>query len=128
MDKNEPQTWNVTENRFRTILILLRTAGVPININNGSVLRSIYNALMAINAYAMFIAICAEIIIHSDDLKNFMKTCRILNASSTVYWIHFNLRYITFISRNYIVTQWLRDYFKHKTQSQCKTAGASIIM
>jgi hypothetical protein len=93
MGKKESHACGVTENRFRTILILLRTAGVPININNGSLLRSIYNALMTINAYAMFIAICAEII-RSDDLKNFMKTFRILNASSTVYWIHLNLRYI----------------------------------
>jgi hypothetical protein len=119
MDKNEPQTWNVTENRFRTILMFLRIGGVPINTKNASLLHTTYNALMAINAYAMYMGICTDIIIHRDDLKNFMKTFGILSASSTIYWADLNLRYIIqrnmllqwyriFMSRYYI--QWLSGY------------------
>jgi hypothetical protein len=93
MDKNEPQTWNVTENRFRTILMFLRIGGVPINTKNASLLHTTYSALLAINAYALYVAIYAEIIIHNDDLKTFMKTFRILNSTSFSFWLHLNLRY-----------------------------------
>jgi hypothetical protein len=102
MDKNEPQTWNVTENRFRTVLMFFRIGGVPINTKNASLLHTTYNAVFAINAYALYFAFYAEIIIHSDDVKNFMKTFRILNSSTFLYWLHLNLRYIliTECSRN----------------------------
>jgi hypothetical protein len=49
---------------------------------------------MAINAYALYIAIYMEIILKKDDLKSFMKTFRILNSSSFLFWLHLNLRYI----------------------------------
>jgi prenyltransferase beta subunit len=93
-NRKEPQMCDVTENRFRTVLTFLRIGGVPINTKNAPVLHSTYNALMAINAYAMYIAIHMELIIQNDDLKNFMKTFRIWNAGSMVYWLHLNLRYI----------------------------------
>jgi hypothetical protein len=93
MDKNEPQTLAVTGNRFRAVLMFLRIGGVSINTKNASLMHTAYNALLAINAYALYVAIYAEII-HNNDLKTFMKTFRILNSSSFLYWLHLNLRYI----------------------------------
>jgi CRISPR/Cas system-associated protein endoribonuclease Cas2 len=93
-NRKEPQMCDVTENRFRAVLMFLRIGGVPINTKNASVLHSTYNALMAINAYALYIAIYMEIILNNDDLKSFMKTFRVLNSSTFLYWLHLNLRYI----------------------------------
>jgi hypothetical protein len=92
MNTKEPQVCDVTENRFRTVLTFLRMAGVPINMKHVSTLHSSYNALLAINAYALYLAFYMDIIIHNDDLKNFMKSFRILISSSVSYWVHFNLR------------------------------------
>ncbi|PNF24012.1 hypothetical protein B7P43_G08632 [Cryptotermes secundus] len=91
MKKKETQACDVTENRFRTILTLLRMAGVPINMKKVSILNSIYNVFTAINGYAMYLAFYVDIIIHNDDLKNFMKTFRVLTATSQLYWLHLNL-------------------------------------
>jgi hypothetical protein len=73
-NRKEPQMCDVTENRFRAVLMFLRIGGVPINTKNASVLHSTYNALIAINAYALYVAIYMEIILNNDDLKSFMKT------------------------------------------------------
>ncbi|PNF24013.1 hypothetical protein B7P43_G08633 [Cryptotermes secundus] len=91
MSKKETQACEVTENRFRTILMFLRMAGVPINMKKVSIPNTIYNVLIAINCYAMYLAFYMDIIIHNDDLKNFMKTFRVVNASSILYWFHLNL-------------------------------------
>jgi hypothetical protein len=98
MDKNKPQTWNVTENRFRAVLMFLRIGGVPINTKNASLLHTTYNTLLAIDSYALYIAILTEVTIQTDDLRNFMKTFRVLNSSSIIYWLHLNLRYIIYES------------------------------
>ncbi|PNF24042.1 hypothetical protein B7P43_G08624 [Cryptotermes secundus] len=91
MNTKEPQACDVTENRFRTILTFLRMAGVPLNTKHASILHSTYNVLIAINAYALYLAFYMDIIIHNDDLKNFMKSFRILISSSVAYWVHLNL-------------------------------------
>ncbi|PNF24039.1 hypothetical protein B7P43_G08627 [Cryptotermes secundus] len=91
MNTKELQACDVTENRFRTILTFLRMAGVPINVKKVSILNSIYNVLTAINAYGMYFAFYMDISKHNDDLKNFLKTFRIINSTSTVYWVHLNL-------------------------------------
>jgi hypothetical protein len=92
MNMKEPQVCDVTENRFRTVFMFLRMGGVPINTKKASLLHSTYNALTAINAYTLYLAFYMDIIIHNDDLKNFMKTFRIVNSSSVLNWIHLNLR------------------------------------
>ncbi|PNF24040.1 hypothetical protein B7P43_G08626 [Cryptotermes secundus] len=91
MKTKKPLACDVTENRFRTILTFLRMAGVPINTKHASILHSTYNVLMAINAYALYLAFYMDIITHNDDLKNFMKTFRLVNSSSLLYWVHLNL-------------------------------------
>ncbi|PNF24032.1 hypothetical protein B7P43_G08628 [Cryptotermes secundus] len=91
MNTKEPQACDVTENRFRTILTFLRMAGVPINTKHASILHSTYNVLMTINAYALSLAFYMDMIIYNDDLKHFMKTFRLVNSSSLVYWLHLNL-------------------------------------
>jgi hypothetical protein len=56
-------------------------AGVPINMTHLSVPRSKHSALFVINAYALCFAFYMDIIIHNDDLKNFMKNFQALNSS-----------------------------------------------
>ncbi|PNF24044.1 hypothetical protein B7P43_G08622 [Cryptotermes secundus] len=91
MNTKKPQACDVTENRFRVILTFLRMAGVPINMKKASILNSIYNVLTAINVYAMYIGMYVDIFTKNDDLKNFLKTFRIVNASSVAYWAHLTL-------------------------------------
>jgi cytochrome b subunit of formate dehydrogenase len=85
MITKEPQACDVTKNRFRTVLTFLRMAGVPINMKHASILHSTYNALMTINAYALCLAFYMDIIIHNDDLKNFMKNFQALNSSLVLH-------------------------------------------
>jgi cytochrome b subunit of formate dehydrogenase len=92
MNTKEPLPRDVTEDRFRTILTFMRLAGIPINMKNPSILIFFYNILMTINAYAMYLSFYMDIITKDDDLKNFMKTFRIVNSTSIVYWVHLNLR------------------------------------
>jgi hypothetical protein len=92
MNSKEPQVCDVTENRFRNILTFLRMAGVPINMKNASILRSTYNVLTAINAYALCLAFYMDISKHNHDLKNFMKNFQALHSTSVLYWLHLNSR------------------------------------
>jgi hypothetical protein len=138
MGTKEPQVCDVTEDRFRTVLTFLRMAGVPINMKHVSTLHSIYNALLAINAYALYLAFYMDIIIHNDDLKNFMKTFRIVNSSTVIHWLHLTLRYIIYCislycytlhtSTNQKVFQWLRRIIIHKNDSQYQSAGPNMLL
>jgi hypothetical protein len=96
MKTKEPQASDVTVDRFRTVLTFIRMAGVPINMKQVSMLNSTHNALIAINAYALYLAFYMDINIHNDDMKNCKKTFQILISSSVSYWVHLNLRYIKY--------------------------------
>ncbi|XP_033609384.1 uncharacterized protein LOC111869608 isoform X2 [Cryptotermes secundus] len=91
MNNNETQACDVMDNLFRVIIMFLRMAGVQISMKKGSILSSIYNVLTAVNGYALYIGMCVVICINNDDLKNFIKTFRVVNSSSIIYWLHFNI-------------------------------------
>jgi hypothetical protein len=92
MNKKEPQVCDVTENLFRTVLMLLRTGGVPIHMKNPSIRTSVYNVLVTLHGYALHLAFFVDSIVHRDDLKRFMKTFRSLIPASLIIWVFLNLR------------------------------------
>jgi hypothetical protein len=94
MNTKKPQVCDVKESPFRNFLIFLRKGGVPTNMKYVSIPYSIYNILLAVNDYVPYLAFYMDIIIHNDDLKNFINTFRVLNSISGLYWLHLNLRYI----------------------------------
>jgi hypothetical protein len=87
MNTKESQLCDVTENRFRTVLLLLRIGGVPVNMKKLSLLISVYKAVMAFHSYALYL-VCAVMnsFVHKHELKRFMKTFRSLIAASLVVW------------------------------------------
>ncbi|XP_033609369.1 uncharacterized protein LOC111869588 [Cryptotermes secundus] len=93
MKTKEPQACDVTGNRFRILIILLRTGSVPVYMRNPSLLISVYNVLSVLHAIALYIAFCMDIIVHRNDLKNFMKAFRLLNSATLILWNYFSLRW-----------------------------------
>jgi hypothetical protein len=92
MAGKEPQPCDVTENRFHTVLMLLRIGGVPANMKNPPVFISAYNVLVTFHGYALHLAFVMDVIVHRDDLKQFMKTFRSLTVASLILWVVLNLR------------------------------------
>jgi hypothetical protein len=92
MNTKEPQVCDVTEIRFRTVLTFLRIGSIPANMKKLSVLTLVYNALVLLHGYAMYLAFLMDSVVHRDDLKRFMKTFRSLVVASLVLWLDLNLR------------------------------------
>jgi hypothetical protein len=92
MKMKEPRVCDVTEYRFRILIILLRIGSVPVYMTNPSVLISVYNALSVVHALVLYIAFCMDVIVHRDDLKNFMQAFRLLNSATLILWNYFSLR------------------------------------
>jgi hypothetical protein len=92
MSKKEPQVCDVTEGRFSILYMLLRIGGVPINMKNPSILTAVYNVLVTLHGYALYLAFCMDVIVYRDDLKRFMTSFRSLSSASIVVWLLLNLR------------------------------------
>jgi hypothetical protein len=94
MDRKEPQMCDVTENRFRTVFMLLRIGGVPANMKKPTVYVSAYNAVITFHGYALYFVFFMDVIVHRDDLRHFMKTFRSLTVATLILWVVLSLRYI----------------------------------
>lgn len=94
MKTKEPQASDVTENRFRTVFMFLRMAGITINKKKRSVYTSVYYALVTLHGYALYPAFLMDSIVHKDDLKLCMQTFRAVVVASLILWLYLNLRYI----------------------------------
>jgi hypothetical protein len=92
MNTKKPQACDVTENRFRTTLMFLRMAGFPVNMKKTSVQTSVYNVLVMLHGYALYLSFLIDSIVHRDDLKRFMESFRILIVTSLLVWLVLNVR------------------------------------
>jgi hypothetical protein len=92
MNRKNPQVCDVMENRFRTVLILLRIGGVPANVKKPTVLFSVYSAVVTFHAYALYCAFLMDAIVHRDDLTQFMKTFRSATVATLILWVVLNVR------------------------------------
>ena len=93
MDIKQTIKNKLTENRFRISLFIMRLGGVPIYINKTSRINFVYNSTVTFCAYAVFIAMIMDFVVHSNDLKRAMKSLRVILACILCFWIHLNIRY-----------------------------------
>jgi hypothetical protein len=84
MNSKKLQACDVTEKRFPEVLKFQRMGGVPINMDNASILYSIYTALTAVNAYSLYLAFYMDIITHNDELKISLRNFQALNSTSVL--------------------------------------------
>jgi hypothetical protein len=92
MNTKKPQACDVTENRFHTALTFLRMAGFSVNMKKTSLLISVYNVLVMLHGYPLYLSFLIDSIVHRDDLKRFMESFRSLVAASLLVWLVLNVR------------------------------------
>jgi hypothetical protein len=92
METKQPHTNNLTEKRFRITLFILRLGGVSICMESPSRVNCMYNSVVMICAYTIFLAMIMDYVVHRDDLQQAMKTFRVILTCVTVFWIYLNIR------------------------------------
>jgi len=92
MDTKQTIKNNLTENRFRISLFIMRLGGVPIYVDKTSTINFVYNSTVTVCAYAVFIAMVMDFVVHRNDLKRAVKALRVILACILCFWIHLNVR------------------------------------
>ena len=92
MDTKQTIKNKLTEKRFRISLFIMRLGGVPIYMDKTSRINFVYNSTVTICAYAVFIAIIMDFVVHRNDLKRAMKSLRLILACIVCFWMHLTIR------------------------------------
>jgi hypothetical protein len=82
---------DVSENRFRKLLLTLRLAGIPLNMHSISRLQNAYNVIISVSFYITYSSGLMDFFV-STDLKELMKSSRVIFGMGVVLWQHFFLR------------------------------------
>ena len=77
----------MAEIRFRSMIFLLRMAGIPFQMNKISTLYAIYMIAVIVCASTTYLGMFVEVYNHRDDLGRAMTTVRMLIPISNVMWI-----------------------------------------
>jgi hypothetical protein len=83
---------DLLENRFGKLLLTLRLAGIPINIQSVSRIRSAYNVIIVVSFYITYCSGLMDFFVNMDNLKELMKGTRVLFGMGIVMWQHLFLR------------------------------------
>jgi len=77
----------MAEIRFRSMIFLLRMAGIPFQMNKISTLYAIYMIAVIVCASTTYLGMFVEVYNHREDLGRAMTTVRMLIPISNVMWI-----------------------------------------
>jgi hypothetical protein len=83
---------NLSENRFRKILLTFRLAGISLNMHSTGRIQMAYNVMIAVSFYITYISGVMDFLVSIDDLKELMKGSRVIFGMGVVMWQHFFLR------------------------------------
>jgi hypothetical protein len=86
------QANNLSENRFRKILLTFRLAGISLNMHSTGRIQVAYNVMIAASFYITYISGVMDFLVSTDDLKELMKSSRVIFGMGVVMWQHFFLR------------------------------------
>jgi hypothetical protein len=91
MNSGKINSNDLLENRFRKLLLTLRLAGIPVNIQSISRIQSAYNIIIAVSFYITY---CSGLMdfVSTDNLKELMKGTRVVFGMGVVMWQHLFLR------------------------------------
>lgn len=83
---------NLSENRFRKILLTFRLAGISINMQSTRRIQSAYNVMIAVSFYITLTSGVMDFLVSTDNLKELMKGTRVVFGLGVVMWQHLFLR------------------------------------
>jgi hypothetical protein len=92
MTRGEIYSNYLLENRFHKLLFTLRFAGIPLNIQSGSTIRRAYNMIIVVSFYLTFCSALMDFLVSTHNLKELMKSTRVLLGIAVVMWQHIFLR------------------------------------
>jgi hypothetical protein len=95
MDVHKTHKNHTTENRFGTLLLLLRMGGVAVSMKKRPQAHVIYDVCLVLCYYVTFLCVFMDYLQKTEDLKESMKNVRILFAMVYISWIHLSLRYFS---------------------------------
>jgi hypothetical protein len=90
--KTDASDKNVSESRFKTVLFLLRTAGIQINVKTKSGVDIAYNTINVLCTHVTVLCLYMDSLVHRHNLVDFMEKIHFLAAMHVVIWINVNLR------------------------------------
>jgi hypothetical protein len=91
MNAGKIRAKGVSENRFGKLLFTLRLAGIPLNMHSIPTLQNAYNVIIAVSFYITYFSGFMDFLV-STDLKELMKSSRVIFGMGVVMWQHFFLR------------------------------------
>ena len=77
----------MAEIRFRSMIFLLRMAGIPFKMNKISTIYAIYMITVIVCASTTYLGMFVDVYNHRGDLGRAMTTVRMLIPISNVMWI-----------------------------------------
>jgi len=92
MNRHETKPNGLSDNRFGSMIFLLRIAGIPIKVKKISTIYNIYMKTVIICSCSTIIGMFVDVYIHRDDLGRAMTTMRLLISFTNVMWIFYYFR------------------------------------
>jgi hypothetical protein len=83
---------NLSETRFKTLLFLLRIAGIQLKMKSVPKVNVGCNMVLISCFYVTTVCLHMDSFVNRHDLVKLMKKIRILIATYLLMWIHFSLR------------------------------------
>jgi hypothetical protein len=83
---------SLIENRFKVLLFLYRSGGIPLNMKSVSRLNTVYDAIVIVCFYITAICVGVDTLVHRHQLTLVMKKLRIFLGMLLGTWLHFSVR------------------------------------
>jgi hypothetical protein len=90
--KNNASHNNLSESRFKMLLLLLRTAGIQINMKSVSRANIAYKVILLLCFHISVFSLYMETYVHRHQLPEFTRQMRLLMANQIITWILISLR------------------------------------
>jgi hypothetical protein len=92
MEREETKVKGQSEDRFSSIIFLLRLGGIPFKMNKISTVYVVYMITVIFGTCITFLGLFVDVYIHRDNLGHVMTTFRVLTGFTTILWIYFSCR------------------------------------
>jgi len=92
MNKEETKQKELSENRFGSMIFLLRMAGIPFRMKKISNIYALYVKTAILCASTTYLGVLGDVYIHRDDLGRTMTSMRGLFSFTSTMWIFSNCR------------------------------------
>ena len=92
MDNEVPKVKGLSNNRFGSIIFLLRLAGIPFKMKKMSTLYAIYMVTAISCTWTTVVGMFVDVYVHRDDLGHVMTNIRASIAFVNVLWMVFYCR------------------------------------